>query len=304
MKRYLLPLQIACSIGLVMLLSANLFSCSHPAYSHPSEIAERVRGTVERMTQSGVAQILGTLEANLRELDELVEIVRAAEDLGGIADKVIERMERITESYEEVSVKKEEIEEGFRRGLEKLKELVDKSMQEIEKLGRRQQELEEELKKLRYETDQDVRSIRKESLEKQISFVQMRIELWRDFLQRQGEIEKAAMGTRDDISKFLLILEENAQVYREGLAMMKLHQELQEAITILESIGNVEQLSQRIVASWETLFNLVQSLVGSEVRPASSHLRLGSWPEAVDLFNRVKERERDWIEVFQQRSLG
>jgi len=135
-------------------------------------------------------------------------------------------------------------------------ELLRKSKDQIRILEDEKLKLEEELQELSLEQDEEMRNIRKRSLEMQIEFKVKEIQIWKEFISLEDKIYETIKNADRTIKKFLLVLSENAKVYRGALEVVK----LQRDIKSLANFMSLQQFSDELVSTWQDLQYLIELL--------------------------------------------
>ncbi|MDK2896131.1 MAG: hypothetical protein PWP04_251 [Candidatus Atribacteria bacterium] len=219
-------------------------------------VAKKVGTTTEAFYTTGSNQVYYQIELNLRTLDEIIEMVEEAEDFKTVMDPMVEKLEKLTISYERIAAFQPQIEEELRRKVKELQDLLRISKGQIRILEDEKLKLEEELQGLSLEQDEEARNIRERSLEMQIEFKTKEIRIWEEFLSLENKIYETVRDADRTISKFLLVLSENAKVYRGALEVVK----LQRDINSLANFMNLQHFSDELISTWQDLQYLVELL--------------------------------------------
>lgn len=228
--------------------------------SHSKEdmkfVAERVGFTAQSFYTAGSNQVYYQIERNLKTLDEIINMIEKAENLDAIIDPMVDKLEDITVSYEHISDLRPQIEEELRGKIEELQELLKKSKDQIRILEDEKLELEEELKELSLEQDEEIRNIRRRSLEMQAEFKAKEIQIWKEFISLEDKIYETIKNADRTIKKFLLVLSENAKVYRGALEVVRLQRDIKSLVNFM----SLQQFSDELISTWQDLQYLIELL--------------------------------------------
>lgn len=257
-KLTLMLLCIGTLIAGVALTGANAESNTPIA-----EIAKDTKQAVDDFFRSESAQdVYATIRSNVKALDSLIELVEKTSDRKRILDAVVETMEKMTTSFEEIAAQTPEIERGLREQVEELQHLLESSGDEIEKLRGEKRDLQNQVDSLfNSHLDADLIEIRKRALSRRIEYIGMEIQTWEHFVSTQDEILRTVQRSDKAIRKFVFVLNENATVYRGALRVIKLRRDLQRAMEAMSNIAEIEALTAEVIDSWEDLKRLVDNLM-------------------------------------------
>ncbi len=219
-------------------------------------MAEKVGLTAQAFYTAGSDQVYYQIEQNLVVLDEIIDMVEKTESIDAVINPMVEKLEKITISYEHISNLKPQIEEELRGKIGEFQELLKKSKDQIRILENEKLELEEELKELSLEQDEETRSIRGKSLGMQIEFKAREVQIWQEFISLEDKIYETIKNADQIIKKFLLVLSENARVYRGALEVVK----LQRDIKSLANFMSLQQFSDELISTWQDLQYLIELL--------------------------------------------
>jgi len=246
---------------LLILIPIILMMIGGYSYSEDiKKIADKTKETVESFYSTGAAKVFKQIEKNLKALDEIISLVENAEDISTIIDDVVDRLEKITVSYENIAKMRPQIEKDLRKQMGNLRELLKKSESEINNLTGEKNKLQIELNNVALIADPDIRAVKRKSLEMRIAFKEKEIQIWQGFLDIQDNIRKTVEQADRTITKFLIVLEENGKVYREALKVVKLQRDIQKAVESMASIAEIGRLTDEMISSWQDLQRLIEML--------------------------------------------
>ncbi|MDI3543091.1 MAG: hypothetical protein PWP57_694 [Candidatus Atribacteria bacterium] len=219
-------------------------------------MAEKVGVTAQAFYTTGSDQVYYQIGRNLKALDEIINMVEKAKSLDEVINPVVDKLEEITISYEHISNLRPQIEEELRGKVEEFQNLLKKSKDQIKILEDEKSGLEEELKELSLEQDEEVKKVKRRSLSMQVEFKTKEIQIWREFVSLEDKIYETIKDADQTIKKFLLVLSENAKVYRGALEVVK----LQRDIKSLANFMSLQQLSDELISTWQDLHCLIELL--------------------------------------------
>ncbi len=249
------------AVGLVVFIAfflGSLVGDIPPSYSKEDmkSMAEKVGSTTQSFYTTGSDQVYYQIERNLVALDEIIDMVKNAESLEVVINPMVEKLEEITISYERISALRPQIEKELRGKVGELQELLRKSKGQIRILEDEQLELEEELQELSQEPDEEIKYIKRRSLEMQIEFKAKEIQIWKEFISLEDKIYETIKNADQTIKKFLLVLSENAKVYRGALEVVKLQRDIKSLVNFM----SLQQFSDELVSTWQDLQYLIELL--------------------------------------------
>lgn len=229
----------------------------------PSALASDTQDTVSDVKADSDA-VFQEIQRNIDLVTELKTKVQDAqissEPLS--LDSVIKDIETITESYERLASQKENIGKALLQkvaNLERIRTTVDT---EIKALNGRKADYLEQLRLLD-NSDPEIYRTRQKALSRAIGYVDSQISLWQKFSDIQGDIilETSDIGKRIDL--FLSMIESTAIVFHEGLALLRLQEDINQALALFSSdFPRIVELTDEMEKSWDTLDFLLGALTG------------------------------------------
>jgi hypothetical protein len=107
----------------------------------------------------------------------------------------------------------------------------------------------------------EINRTRRKSLTKAVEYVDDQIALWVQFNGVESDITKEMSNIQERIDLFMSVIESSAILFREGLNLLELQQNINEALAIFTTdIPRMEQLTQQMENSWDNLDYLVNAL--------------------------------------------
>lgn len=240
--------------------SALLTSCVSSAVAQsPKLLAERTKGLVEgvKATEKSVYQVLAE---NLAGLKALRTKVRESKEPSQLLNEVLKELRRITKDFERMARREARIEEDILGKVRALHRLGDNAREEIERIRLKKADMERKLQTIT-DPDPTIAEMRRRAYSQTINYLRKQIEIWERFLQTHHQIEEEVKKIDKRVERFLTAIELSALVYREGFNTLQLQKDIQDAQALLREIPEIEQLTQEMVASWQTLDSLVEELL-------------------------------------------
>lgn len=204
--------------------------------------------------------VYNIIRQNIRVLDELVIEVNSSTDINSLMDKIIDSLEEMTISYEEISNMRPSLEVELAKKSSRLRQLTTESRKTITDLGKKVSELEADKRDI-YKLPKSRQEIRRKALEQKILLVRKRIELLERFAETQIEINGNLDVLNLAVSDLLYVIGENAQIYREALKLAKLRRDLRDALVLGEEILQIQTLTTDIISSWQKLDDLIDAIL-------------------------------------------
>jgi hypothetical protein len=99
------------------------------------------------------------------------------------------------------------------------------------------------------------------ALKQAIEYVDMQSQLWNAFLGTEQQIKVETIVVQRRIDSFLSVIESSAFLFREGLNLLKLQRDINDALSLFtHDLPMMEQLSADMEQSWCHLDQLVNTL--------------------------------------------
>ena len=253
-------LAILILIGLAVLgtLTEGLTS-SHKALSTPERIAQETRALVDPVDRI-VYEIKSEFVGQLQEMRSLKEFILNAEDKQAILPEVASRMKGLTEAFERLAERSSRAQAELANNVQLLQlDLPQASDHEIDRLMAEKARLEGRIETLQQNPTLE-NQIKIGASRARIKALERQIKFWQDFHKVQQAVGQHASNTYERIRLLFVLAQENAPVFREYLHLIELYRDLNAALKILEAIPDIEQLIQEVMASWQSLDEMVDVL--------------------------------------------
>lgn len=248
-------------VSMVLGFGLALGSCS--AELMPKALAADTQSQVEAVKSSS-DDILSEIQANVDLVADLKAKVQQAQLSGQSLslDQVIADVQKVSDSYASLAARRDEIKKALLARVSKVESMKSSVDSEVKALQSRRADYLDQ-KRVVADPDPEIASTRKEALTKAISYVDEQITLWQQFGQIQGDIVIDMGEIQTKIDRFLAMIEDTSLVFKEGLAVLKLQRDINQAVTLFSSdIPQLEQLTSDMRASWDNLDALLGMLTG------------------------------------------
>jgi 5'-deoxynucleotidase YfbR-like HD superfamily hydrolase len=92
------------------------------------------------------------------------------------------------------------------------------------------------------------------------------LQLWSEFYSTEQQIRSETAAVQQRIDSFLSVIESSAILFREGLNLLKLQRDINDALSLFtEDMPQMEQLSKDMEQSWSHLDMLVNTLTSMSI---------------------------------------
>jgi len=282
MKRYMAILII------LLLLVLPVISCSSVSNLVPKALAAETQKTVQQVeadTDDVFAEIqhnidlVTALKAKVSDakvqgqplsLDVVIKDIRVVSKSynklsgqhDGIGqplslDVVIKDIRVVSKSYNKLSGQHDSIRRGLLRKIANIEDMQTRVDTEIETLNQRRADYSEQLRAVSDQNPDIVRT-RQESLTQAIRYVEAQVFLWTEFNAIEADIIAEMGNVQKSIDSFLSVIDSSAILFREGLNLLVLQRDINEAMSLFtRDLPRMEQLTRDMEKSWANLDYLI-----------------------------------------------
>jgi len=114
--------------------------------------------------------------------------------------------------------------------------------------------------------DPEIVRTRKAALTQTIKYIDMQLQLWNEFHGTEQQIQDETMAVQQRIDSFLSVIESTAILFREGLNLLVLQRDINDALSLFtQDLPRMEQLSRDMELSWSHLDTLVNTLTSMSI---------------------------------------
>jgi len=248
-------------IALLLMPALALTGCNTDLL--PQVLASDTQNIVEDVKEENT-NVFGEIQHNINLVTELKAKVQDAQIDGKTIslNSIINDIETVAESYERLAGQRDDIRKEILGKVKKVENMQVTVDAEVVILRERTANYMEQLRLLSDPNPEIVRT-RQKALSKAVEYVDAQIQLWQEFSKVERDIVIEMSDIQQTIDSFLSMIESSAILFREGLNLLYLQRDINEAIALFASdIPRMEQLTQDMEKSWENLDYLLSTLTG------------------------------------------
>ncbi len=252
--------KIFAAPGMLVLGLLCLTACSQ-VQAMPQDLATATQNIVNEVKEQNNS-IFEEIQQNIDMVDRLKSEIENRRDTGQqkFLNKVIDELEKVTAGYENLSGRREVIRAGLLSRVAAIEELQTGVLAETARLNQQHSKYTAALRAL---NDQDAEILRtkKAALTQAVKYVDMQMQLWNEFHKTEQQIRSETLVVQQRIDGFLSLIESSAILFREGLNLLKLQRDINDALALFtQDLPRMEQLSRDMEQSWTHLDMLVNTL--------------------------------------------
>jgi len=260
MKRYMVIL-----IALLLLVLPAI-SCSSVSNLVPKALAAETQKTVQQV-EADTDDVFAEIQHNIDLVTALKAKVSDAKVQGQplSLDVVIKDIRVVSKSYNKLSGQHDSIRRGLLRKIANIEDMQTRVDTEIETLNQRRADYSEQLRAVSDQNPDIVRT-RQESLTQAIRYVEAQVFLWTEFNAIEADIIAEMGNVQKSIDSFLSVIDSSAILFREGLNLLVLQRDINEAMSLFtRDLPRMEQLTRDMEKSWANLDYLINTLTSISV---------------------------------------
>ena len=254
-------------VSIIIVISLLFTGCGcSEAKAAPQELATVTQKIVNEVKEQD-NWVFEEIQKNIDMVNKLKSEIETSDesDKQKLLNDVIEELEEVTISYENLSGRREEIRKNLLNKITALEELQKKVQQETMRLNELRDSYSLKLKTFN-DPDPEILRTRKDALTQAIKYVDMQLQLWNEFYSTEQEIRDETVTIRQRIDSFLSVIESSAILFREGLNLLKLQRDINDALSLFtHDLPRMEQLSRDMEQSWSHLDMLVNTLTSMSI---------------------------------------
>ncbi len=257
-------------ISIIMVGTLLLTSCSE-AKAMPQELATATQKIVNEVKEQDNS-VFEEIQRNIDMVNKLKNDIETSKEANKqkLLNRVVDELEKVTRSYEELSGRREEIRKTLLKKVTALEELQGKVQKETARLNELKNSYSKTLKTFNDPNPEIVRT-RKAALTQAIKYIDMQLQLWSEFYSTEQQIRNETAAVQKRIDSFLSVIESSAILFREGLNLLKLQRDINDALSLFtQDLPRMEQLSRDMEQSWSHLDTLVNTLTSMSINFSQS----------------------------------
>jgi len=253
------------SIVIVVTLLFSGCSCSE-VKAMPQDLATATQKIVDQVKEQNNS-VFEEIQKNIDMVNRLKSDIETSKesDKQKLLNKVVNDLEKVTRSYEELSGRRADIRKGLLKKVSAIEELEGKVQKETTRLNELRNDYSNMLKTFN-DPDPEIIRTRKAVLTQAIRYIDMQLQLWSEFYNTEKQIRDETAVVQQRIDSFLSVIESSAILFREGLNLLKLQRDINDALSLFtQDLPRMEQLSRDMEQSWSHLDTLVNTLTSMSI---------------------------------------
>lgn len=251
----------------LLLLVIPITSCSSVSDLVPKALAAETQKTVQRV-EADTDKVFAEIQRNVDLVTALKAKVQDAR-IQGVSlslDEVIADIRTVSKSYDKLSGQHDSIREGLLRKIANIEAMQERVEVEIDTLKQRRADYIEQLRMVS-DPNPDIVRTRQESLAQAVRYVDAQVVLWTEFSAIEADIIAEMGNVQKSIDSFLSVIDSSAILFREGLNLLVLQRDINEALSLFtRDLPRMEQLTRDMEKSWANLDYLIDTLTSISVK--------------------------------------
>jgi len=251
----------------LLLLVIPITSCNSVSDLIPKALASETQEIVEQV-EVDTDKVFAEIQRNVDLVTALKAKVQDAR-IQGIAlslDEVIADIRTVSKSYDKLSGQHDSIREGLLRKIANIETMQERVETEIDTLNQRRADYTEQLRAVS-DPNPDIVRTRQESLSQAVRYVDAQVVLWTEFSAIEADIIAEMGNVQKSIDSFLSVIDSSAILFREGLNLLVLQRDINEALSLFtRDLPRMEQLTRDMEKSWANLDYLIDTLTSISVK--------------------------------------
>jgi len=250
----------------MFIVAALLVTGCSAAQAMPQDLAETTTKIVDDVKDQD-SSVFEEIQKNIDMVNELKTDIETSRESNKqkLLNNAIKDLEKVTLSYEDLAGKREEIRKKLLKKVTSIEELQGKVQQEANRLFELRNSYSHTLKTFS-DPDPEIMRTRKAALTQAIKYIDMQLQLWNEFYVTEKQIRDETIAVQQRINSFLSVIESSAILFREGLNLLKLQRDINNALSLFtQDLPQMEQLSRDMEQSWSHLDMLVNTLTSMSI---------------------------------------
>lgn len=250
----------------ILVVAAILITGCSAAHAMPQDLATTTQKIVNEVKEQNNS-VFEEIQQNIDMVNMLKSDIERSEEPceQRLLNNVVDELEKVTVSYERLSERRVEIRKNLLAKTTALEELQEKVQKETTRLNERRDSYSNMLRTFN-DPDPEIVRTRKAALTQAITYVDMQLQLWSEFYSTEKQIRDETVVVQQRIDSFLSVIESSAILFREGLNLLKLQRDINDALSLFtQDLPKMEQLSNDMERSWSHLDTLVNTLTSMTI---------------------------------------
>ncbi|MFC1994289.1 hypothetical protein ACFLVI_03395 [Chloroflexota bacterium] len=243
-----------------------LITGCYEARAMPQDLATATQKIVSEVKEQDNS-VFEDIQQNMDMVNRLKSDIETSTEANKqkLLNMVIGELEKVTVSYENLSERRTAIRKNLLTKVTAIEELQMKVQTESTRLNNLRNSYSTMLGTFN-DPDPEVLRTRKAALTQAIRYVDMQLQLWSEFYSTEQQIRSETVVVQQRIDSFLSVIESTAILFREGLNLLKLQRDINDALSLFtQDLPRMEQLSRDMEQSWSHLDTLVSTLTSMSI---------------------------------------
>jgi len=252
-------------VGLLLIIGCST------VHAMPQDLATATQKIVNEVKEQDNS-VFEEIQQNIDMVNRLKSDIETSKESNKqkLLNNVVDELEKVTISYENLSERREGIRKSLLAKVTALEELQKKVKTEATRLNNLRNSYSTTLRTFN-DPDPEIVRTRKAALTQAIKYIDMQLQLWSEFYSTEQQIRSETVVVQQRIDSFLSVIESSAILFREGLNLLKLQRDINDALSIFtQDMPKMEQLSNDMEQSWSHLDTLVNTLTSMSINISHS----------------------------------
>lgn len=252
-------------INIFIVVSLLITGCSE-AQAMPQDLATATQKIVNEVKEQDNS-VFEEIQKNIDMVNRLKSDIETSKESNKqkLLNNVVNELEKVAISYENLSERRDEIRKNLLKKITALEELQQRVQKETARLNDLRNTYSTTLKTFN-DPDPEIVRTRKAALTQAIKYIDMQLQLWSEFYSTEKQIRDETVVVQQRIDCFLSVIESSAILFREGLNLLKLQRDINDALSLFtQDLPRMEQLSKDMEQSWSHLDTLVNTLTSMSI---------------------------------------
>ena len=194
--------KIITAVSIFIVASLLITGCSE-AQAMPQELAKTTRAIVNEVKEQDNS-VFEEIQKNIEMVKELKADIETSKESNKqkLLNNVVNDLEKIAESYEDLSGRREEIRKTLLKKIDAIEDLQGKVQKETARLNELRNDYSKTLKTFN-DPDPEIVRTRKVALTQAIKYIDMQLQLWSEFYSTEQQIRSETVIVQQRIDSFL-----------------------------------------------------------------------------------------------------
>jgi len=194
--------KIITAVSIFIVASLLITSCSE-AQAMPQDLATATQKIVDEVKKQDNS-VFEEIQRNIDMVNKLKSDIETSKesDKQKLLNNVVNDLEKVTESYEDLSERRKEIKKTLLKKIDAIEDLQGKVQKETARLNELRNDYSKTLKTFN-DPDPEIVRTRKVALTQAIKYIDMQLQLWSEFYSTEQQIRSETVIVQQRIDSFL-----------------------------------------------------------------------------------------------------